>query len=252
MIRFKGKSSHAGGGPHKGINAQYAAMLGLQAANDLRETFQDKDLTRFHPIMLGVHSAVNIIPDEMKIESYVRGRTLDAIIRENKKMNRAMAGGALAMGAGVELTDRPGYYPEVHDPAFMKLVEQCCTDLVGEDRVRFNYEDWGTGSSDFGDVTAVMPGVQFDAAGATGTVHGIDYCAADPERLCVNSVKAQLFVIDALLKADAEAAKKIVADYKPEYPSIAAYFEAVNQLILDKDAVVYDADGNASVDYQNH
>ena len=29
-IRFKGKSSHAGGAPHRGINAQYAAMLGLQ------------------------------------------------------------------------------------------------------------------------------------------------------------------------------------------------------------------------------
>ncbi len=25
-----------------GVNAEYAAMLGLQAANDLRETFQEK------------------------------------------------------------------------------------------------------------------------------------------------------------------------------------------------------------------
>ena len=250
-IRFKGKSSHAGGAPHLGINAQYAAMLGLQAVNDLRETFQEQDTIRFHPIMMGVNCAVNIIPDEMKIESYVRGKTLDAIKRENKKVNRAMAGAALALGAGVELTDRPGYAPEHHDKAFMKLVESCCNDLVGEDRVQFDYEEWSTGSSDFGDITCVMPGVQFNAAGATGTFHGIDFDPKDPERLCMNSIKAQLFVIDALLENEGSAAKKIVADYQPEYPSIKAYLEAIDEMVLDKDAVVYDEKGNPTVDFQN-
>ncbi|MBE6123402.1 MAG: amidohydrolase [Erysipelotrichaceae bacterium] len=249
-IRYKGKSAHAGGSPHKGINAQYAAMLGLQAVNDLRETFQEKDTIRFHPIMMGVNCAVNIIPDEMKIESYVRGRTLEAIKRENTKINRALAGAALAMGAGVELTDRPGYAPELHDRQFMELVEQCCADLVGKDRVRFDYDFFSTGSSDFGDITSVMPGVQFSAAGATGTFHGINFHVADPDRLCVNAVKSQLFVIDALLKDDGAAAKKIVADYRPQYPSIPAYLEAINELVLDRDAVIYDEDGNAEVHFR--
>ena len=251
-IRFKGKSSHAGGAPHRGINAQYAAMLGLQACNDLRETFQDQDHIRFHPIMMGVNCAVNIIPDEMKIESYVRGKTIEAIKRENKKVNRALTGAALALGAGVELCDRPGYSPEYHDPAFMKLVEQCCCDLVGTDRVAFDYNSWSTGSSDFGDVTCVMPGVQFNASGASGTGHGIDYFITDPNRLCVNSAKAQLFVTDALLADEAKAAKEIIANYKPQYPSIKAYFEAINDIILDKDAVKYDENGNATVDFQNN
>lgn len=250
-IRFKGKSSHAGGAPHLGVNAQYAAMLGLQACNDLRETFQDKDCVRFHPIMMGVNCAVNIIPDEMKIESYVRARTLDAMIAANKRVNRALAGAALAMGAGVELCDRPGYSPEIHDRAFMQLVEQCCTDLVGADRVRFDYESWNTGSSDFGDLTCIMPGVQFNAAGATGTGHGIDYCIADPDRLCVNSAKAQLFVADALLKDGAAAAREIIDGYQPLYPSKEAFFAAIDKITLDKDAVVYDENGNARVDFQN-
>ena len=196
-------------------------------------------------------SAVNIIPDEMKIESYVRGRTLEAIRRENKKINRALAGAALAIGAGVELHDRPGYSPEYHDPAFMKLVEQCCKDLVGEGKVRFRYDGWSTGSSDFGDITCVMPGVQFNAAGATGTGHGIDYQTADPDRQCVGSAKAQLLVADALLKEDAAAAKGIVAGYEPKYPSAAAFLAALDAMVLDKDAVVYDGQGNATVDYQN-
>ena len=250
-IKFKGKSSHAGGAPHLGVNAQYAAMLGLQAVNDLRETFQEKDTIRFHPIMMGVNCAVNIIPDEMKIESYVRGRTIEAIKRENKKVNRALTGAALAMGAGVELCDRPGYSPEIHDKAFMQLVEKCCGELVGPERVKFDYNAWSTGSSDFGDITCVMPGVQFNASGATGTGHGIDYYITDANRLCVNSAKAQLFVTDALLSNGAAAAKEIIANYQPQYPSIKAYFEAINDLILDKDAVKYDEAGHATVDFLN-
>lgn len=250
-MRFKGRSAHAGGAPHRGINAQYAAMLGLQAVNDLRETFPDKDSIRFHPILMGVNSAVNIIPDEMKVESYVRGRTIEAIKRENKKVNRALTGAALALGAGVELMDRPGYSPETHDPAFMKLVEQCCADLVGAQRISFDYAAWSTGSSDFGDLTCVMPGVQFNASGAIGAGHGIDYFIKDANRLCVNSAKAQLFVVDALLSDGAAAAREIIANYKPLYPSISAYFEAINDFILDKDAVVYDENGNAHVDFQN-
>ncbi|MBE6994616.1 MAG: amidohydrolase [Ruminococcaceae bacterium] len=250
-IRYKGKSSHAGGAPHLGVNAQYAAMLGLQAVNDLRETFQEKDTIRFHPIMMGVNCAVNIIPDEMKIESYVRGHSIEAIKRENKKVNRALTGAALAIGAGVELCDRPGYSPEIHDVPFMKLVQKCCEDLVGADRVRFMYDSWSTGSSDFGDVTCVMPGVQFHCSGAIGTGHGIDYFVNNPNKLCLNSAKAQLFVVDALFSNGAAAAKEIIANYKPQFPSIKAYFESINDMILDKDAVVYDENGNATVDFQN-
>ena len=250
-IRYKGKSAHAGGAPQNGVNAQYAAMLGLQACNALRETFPDGDSIRFHPIMMGVNCAVNIIPDEMRIESYVRARSIEAIVRENKKVNRALAGGALAMGAGVELHDRPGYFPEYHDPAYMKLVEQCCRDLVGAEHVSFNPTGWSTGSSDFGDLTAVMPGVQFTATGAAGTGHGIDYRVADADRLCCNSAKAQLFVADALLSDGAKRAQEIIAGYQPKYPSIQAYFAAVNAMFLDKDAVQYDANGNATLDYQN-
>ena len=250
-VRFKGKSAHAGGAPHLGVNAQYAAMLGMQAANDLRETFQEKDMIRFHPVAMGVNCAVNIIPDEFVLESHVRAKTIAAIEKENKKLNRAMAGAALAMGAGVEISDRPGHSPAFHDPAFMNLIEQCCIDFVGADKVAFNYNAWQTGTSDFGDVTQLKPGVQFTCMGATGVVHGIDYQVASADRLCANSAKAQLFVVDALLGNDGAAAKEIIANYQPAYPSAKALIDTVNKLILDKDAVVYDEKGNATIDFQN-
>lgn len=248
---FKGRASHAGGAPHLGINAQYAATLGLAACNALRETFPDKDHIRFHPIMHGVNCAVNIIPDRMEIESYVRGASQEAICRENRKLNRALAGAALAMGAQVELHDRPGYAPEFHDPELMRLTEDCCKALVGEDRVCFHYDAWGSASSDFGDVTCVMPGVQFNAAGATGAGHGIDYCISDPERACVNSAKAQLLLTEALLREDAAAARSILKNYKPMYSSIPEYLAAIDTMFLDKEAVTYNEDGSATVTFAN-
>lgn len=247
VFTYKGKAAHAGGAPHNGINAEYAAMLGLEACNSLRETFKDDEHIRFHPIMLGVHSAVNIIPDEMRIESYVRGNSMEAMKRENKKINRALAGAAAALGAELTLTDRPGYAPEIHDPEFMHLVKDCCEALVGPDRVSFDLNGWGTGSSDFGDLTCVMPGVQFDAAGASGHGHGIDYRVSDPEKLCVNSAKAQLFVAEALLSDGASKAKTIIENYKPQFPSIKAYLEAIDEFMLDREAVVYGEDGNITL-----
>lgn len=249
-IKYKGRAAHAGCAAHIGVNAQYAAMLGLQACNALRETFVDSDHIRFHPIMKGVTTAVNIIPDEMPIETFVRGRTNAAIKHENRKINRALAGAALAMGAQVELHDRPGYSPEVHDPKFMKLVEGCCCDLVGADKVEFHYSGWGTASSDFGDITEVMPGVQLNAAGAVGICHSVDYFMNAPERFCVNSAALQLLVAFELLKDDAKKAKDIIASYKPTYSSIKEYFDSINEFILDKDAVIYDKNGNATVVYQ--
>ncbi len=250
VITYEGKSSHAGGAPHLGINAQYAAMLGLQACNDLRETFLEKDFTRFHPILKGVNCAVNIIPDEMVIESYVRGSSLEAMVRENMKFNRALAGAALAMGARVRLSDRPGYAPEVHDMQFSALCEEACCELVGKDRVSFP-DTLHPASSDFGDVCAVMPGMQFYCAGAEGAIHGTGWYITEPERAVMNAVRVQLLITEKLMSNGCAAAKKIVAEHKPLFPSIAAYFEAVNRLMLDKDAVIYDEKGNARIDFQN-
>ena len=44
-------------------------------------------------------------------------------------------------------------------------------------------------------------------------------------------------------------AKKILEQYEPIYSSIQAYLEAINEVILDKNAVIYDENGNVKIDY---
>ena len=110
-IDYEGVSSHAGGAPHLGVNALYAANLGLNAVNALRETFQEKDYIRFHPIVTRGGGAVNAIPNDVRVESYVRGASIEAIVSANNRINRALASSAAARAATVHLQDYPGYCP---------------------------------------------------------------------------------------------------------------------------------------------
>jgi amidohydrolase len=110
-VTYRGAAAHAGGSPHEGINALYAANIGMQAINSLRETFRDDDHIRVHPIVTRGGASVNIIPDEVRLESYVRGASTDCIAQANKKVNRALAAGAAALGSKILISDRPGILP---------------------------------------------------------------------------------------------------------------------------------------------
>ncbi|MBQ1887583.1 MAG: hypothetical protein II166_02805, partial [Firmicutes bacterium] len=98
-----------------------------------------------------------------------------------------------------------------------------------------------------GDVTMIMPAVQVYAGGARGTGHGTDYYVDDPERLCVNAAKVQLFMVDRMLGGGAETAKKIIEGYEPPYPSKEAYFEAISEADMEKQLVEYCEDGTIRI-----
>src|SRR6266404_469533 len=119
-IRYVGRASHAGGAPHMGINALYAAQVGLTAVNAIRETFRDEDTIRVHPIITHGGSQVNVIPGEVRLETYVRGRTVEAILDAQKKVDRALRAGALALGCTVEIETLPGYMPLRCDPLMVE------------------------------------------------------------------------------------------------------------------------------------
>lgn len=241
QVRFEGKSAHAGGSPQNGINALYAANTALTAINALRETFVDSQHIRVHPIITAGGSAVNAIPDDVRLESYIRGATMDAIVAANRKVNRAIAAAAAAMGAKVHLRDVPGYWPRFYPEDFAKLSVKAMEQVM--DVVEYKPNDWGTGCSDMGDVAAVMPTVHPYASGAVGNGHGSDYFITDPDSACVKSAQVQLVMLRLLLENGAEAAKGIVANYKPFFGSMQEYFDYMDALNIDKDAVFY-GEGN--------
>ena len=248
-INFVGVSAHAGGSPHLGVNALYAASQAMNAANALRETFQEKDTIRFHPIITKGGGAVNAIPNDVRMESYVRGASLEAIKEANTKINRALAASAAAMGANVVLKDRPGYTPLENEEQLYDLTCEIVKQCFGEDALVKRGRS--TGCTDMGDVSAVMPTVQPYASGACGVGHGSDYRIADPESALVMSAQYQLLMAEALLSNNAELGKKIIQNAKLRFSSMEEFFHAIDGLFLDKEAVKQNEDGTITLDYQN-
>lgn len=246
-ITYEGVSAHAGGSPHQGVNALYAANLGLNAINALRETFQDDSHIRVHPIITSGGQAVNAIPASVRLESYVRGKTVEDIVTVNRKVNRALAATAAAMGGNVHLTDVPGYMPEVDDRNMLELAGQAMKLFFDEVYVR--PEACTTGCTDMGDVSCVMPSTQFHIPGAGGKSHGEDYRIADPESAAVKAAKVQLVLLAMLLKDDAAEAKRILAEHKPVFASKEAYFEAMDNMFLDCQAVSYAENGDVTLSF---
>lgn len=213
FIRYHGKEAHAGGAPHLGINALNAAMLGLQGINANRETFQDADSIRVHPIITKGGDLVNIIPSDVRMETYVRGKAMPAILDASKKVNRALRAGALAVGAEVDIIEIPGFLPRLSNEHMDKLFRQNAVALLGEENVATGGH--GSGSSDIGDIMHIMPAIHPYVAGAAGAGHTKNYTVEDPELFYVVPAKAMAMTVIDLLANGAKEALAVKENYPP-------------------------------------
>jgi len=212
-VRYLGRAAHAGGAPHQGINALYAAQIGLAAINAIRETFRDEDTIRVHPIITHGGSQVNVIPGEVRLETYVRGRTVEAILDANRKVDRALRAGALALGAKVEIETLPGYMPMTCDATMARMYQANAAELVGAE----HYRQIGhrTGSTDMGDLSMVMPVLHPYMGGATGSGHGADYEIVDQQLAYLGIAKGLAAMAIDLLADGAAGAREVLSTAKP-------------------------------------
>lgn len=219
--------------------------LGLNAVNAIRETFQEKDIIRVHPIITNGGGAVNAIPDRVTIESFVRGAEFEGIKEANKRVNRALCGAALSLGANVDIQDSPGYAPLFNDDEMMQIAQETAGIVEGQPFTR--YDNIGSGSSDMGDLSVIMPVVHPYIPGCTGTGHGSDYIVADPVLACVGSAKWQIAMLTELLKDDAKRANAVINGFKPKVASKEEYFEYIDSFACSGNRILYKNDGSAEV-----
>ncbi len=214
FVRFLGRAAHAGGAPDQGINALNAASLALTAIHHQRETFRDEDHIRVHPILTRGGETVNIVPREATMESFVRGATLDGILDANRKVDRALRGAALAIGAGLEITTLPGYLPLRQEPRLLDLDGHNAARLVAPADIVAVRGGRG-GSTDVGDITQIMPALHPYAGGARGQGHGSDYEIIDYETASIVPAKSMAMTIVDLLADGASGARSILAEHRP-------------------------------------
>ena len=229
-VQYIGKAAHAASAPHEGINALNAACLGLMGINALRETFQEKDIVRVHPIITKGGDLVNNVPSDVRMELYVRAATMEAIERTHKRVDAALKAGGDAIGAKTVIETMPGMLP-LHCCAAMN-------ELFVENVKTFSPEteiiDAGhfSASTDMGDVSHIMPAIHPFIGGTDGSLHTQDFTVTDFSAAVITPAKAFACMIIDLLFDGAGRAKDILAANPPlltkeEYiAKLDSYFDA--------------------------
>ncbi|MCL0044536.1 peptidase dimerization domain-containing protein, partial [Dehalococcoidia bacterium] len=207
-IRYIGRAAHAGGSPHMGVNALNAAMLGLQGVHALRETFRDSDTVRVHPIITRGGDAVSSVPSEVQIETFVRAGSIDAVQQWDRKVDRALRAGAMAIGAKVDITTIPGYLPLNNNKAMANIYRRNATQMVGDGHV--GHGGHRASSTDMGDISQIIPSIHPYAGGAKGIGHGDDYMVIDYNLAVVNPAKVMAMTVIDLLGDRGVVAKEII------------------------------------------
>jgi amidohydrolase len=212
-IQYIGKEAHAAAAPHEGINALNAAMLGLMGIHALRETFKDEDHIRVHPVITKGGDLVNSVPADVRLETYVRGKTMEAIEATHGKIDRALRAGGDAVGAKTIIKTSHGMLPLVCPEELNDIFIQNAQ--IAHPGVKVARIEHFSGSTDMGDVSHVMPVIHPYIGGVAGALHGRDFAVTDFHAACLLPAKAMAMSVVDLLYGNAEAARKIIADNKP-------------------------------------
>ncbi|MEI6385323.1 MAG: M20/M25/M40 family metallo-hydrolase [Spirochaetota bacterium] len=228
---FTGKSAHAGAHPERGINALNAATLALQAIHAQRETFKDDDHVRVHPIMTEGGTIVNTVPERAVLETFVRGSDHRAIHDAALKVDRALAAGAIAIGATVRIIDTPGYQAFRPSPELGAILGKAALELLPEKDMDFN--DRSTASDDIGDVACLVPTCQLAWGGFSGTIHASDFLASDLRRAYLEPALALAAATFDAGRKGAELSLAAKAAFKPRFTK-EAYFAALDAQFADR------------------
>lgn len=152
-FKFYGKTAHASGAPHLGINALDAVIQLFNGINALRQQLPED--VRIHGIITHGGDAPNVIPDYASARFYIRAESWKKTIETSDKVRAIAEGAALATGAEVKIER---FQNEVKDLVVTPVLDEVLGDElteVGEDVVREKRK--GKGSTDAGNISYEVP-----------------------------------------------------------------------------------------------
>lgn len=214
-VTVRGKAAHGAIDPWNGVNALSITTSAIQMMGLMRETFREEDHVRLHNVIRKAGDVINSVPDEAVVETKVRAASLDKIEEITEMVNRAYAGSAYAFGGKIELEKLQGYMPIIPREADRALID-AAKDL-GLDYRTVQKGDFNNACTDVGDLSHLMPVVNFTFKGFEGKLHGSDFRITDPEKAYILPAKLLALTVYRLLRNDAQEAKEIAAGYTPVF-----------------------------------
>lgn len=155
-FEFFGKSTHASTYPDRGINALDAVILTFNNINALRQ--QLRDGTRVHGVITDGGKLPNIIPDYARAEFFVRSNSKPYMEEITRRVISCAEAGAKATGAELKIGHPlPVYLPDIPVDSLIECFEGNLRELgLTVDKLE---PPLRMGSSDFGNVSQVVPSV---------------------------------------------------------------------------------------------
>jgi amidohydrolase len=154
-FEFHGTPSHAALAPHAGQSALTACLDTFRLVDGQRVHFRDG--VRVHGFVTDGGQAVNIIPEHAACEISVRALDGSELDRVRAIVERCARAAAMASDVRVEMRSRRGYRDLVNNMALARRFGAHLRDLGRAPRERD--ARIGTGSTDMGDVSHVVPSI---------------------------------------------------------------------------------------------
>ena len=214
-VTVRGKAAHGAIDPWNGVNALSITTSAIQMMGLMRETFREEDHVRLHNVIRKAGDVINSVPDEAIVETKVRAASLDKICEITDMVNRAYAGSAYAFGGKIEMEKLQGYMPIIPRASDNALIE--AADDLGLNYRTVQKGDFNNACTDVGDLSHLVPVVNFTFKGFEGKLHGADFKITDPEKAYILPAKLLALTVYKLLKNGGQEAKKITKSYTPVF-----------------------------------
>ncbi|GFI62213.1 hippurate hydrolase [Clostridiales bacterium] len=204
---FIGQAAHSGAAPHLGRNTLQGAVLCETAIAFIKDRFEPSYGVKINPVITEPGGTINIIPDRTVMETYVRANDADTLMYACQCVDRCIEHCARAMELDYEITNTKGYMPLKQSTALNSVVKENMLLLCNEGDIVDNVVSGASG--DIGDVSCILPTIQFGFSGIEGIFHSDNFKIADKENCYINTVKIMCGTILDLIENKALRVKGI-------------------------------------------
>ncbi|MFN8534087.1 MAG: M20 family metallopeptidase [Dehalococcoidia bacterium] len=152
---FIGRAAHAAVAPHAGINALNAVIHLFTGIDALRQHLRDD--VRIHGVISDGGKAPNVVPEFAAANFMIRSRDAVYLKEIAQQVNRVAEGAALMTGATLKIEPYYPFYENVVPNAVLARLAVEAAPLAGLDIVTPSGPRQGGASTDFGNVSQVLP-----------------------------------------------------------------------------------------------
>lgn len=216
QFTFRGKTAHASGAPHEGINALDGVLMLFNSINALRQ--QTLETARIHGIITKGGEAANIIPDLAVANFYVRAKSLDYLKGLVERVKNCAKGAALATGTELEIIN--------YETSFANLItNNKLSEIYEKNLMSLGVTDIrdkeSHGSTDMGDVSHRCPTIHpyFPLTTSHLVGHSTEFAKASIAPEAYKGMKEAALAM-ALTALDIFNDKNLLSDIKEEFKNL--------------------------------